>query len=156
MDKCGDRRYWENWAKDVADIFKRLVERIENLLENPENNTLREHFDGFHSELKGTINTTITRNNAIDMMAQHILTHPVFDALFEDYDFTSGNPVASALDTLRREFEKYGLKDETRDLVEFYNSVRRRASDLDNSRARQQVLSELYEKFFVHSHEKRI
>ena len=149
VDKCGDRRYWENWAKDVADIFKRLVERIENLLENPENNTLREHFDGFHSELKGTINTTITRNNAIDMMAQHILTHPVFDALFENYDFTSGNPVASALDTLRREFEKYGLKDETRDLVEFYNSVRRRASDLDNSRARQQVLSELYEKFFV-------
>ena len=149
VDKCGDRRYWENWAKDVADIFKRLVERIENLLENPENNTLREHFDGFHSELKGTINTTITRNNAMDMMAQHILTHPVFDALFEDYDFTSGNPVASALDTLRREFEKYGLKDETRDLEEFYNSVRSRASDLDNSSARQHVLSELYEKFFV-------
>ena len=149
VDKCGDRRYWENWAKDVADIFKRLVERIENLLENPENNTLREHFDGFHSELKGTINTTITRNNAMDMMAQHILTHPVFDALFENYDFASSNPVANALDTLRSEFEKYGLKDETRDLVEFYNSVRRRASDLDNSRARQHVLSELYEKFFV-------
>ena len=149
VDKCGDRRYWENWAKDVADIFKRLVERIENLLENPENNTLREHFDVFHTELKGTINTTITRNNAMDMMAQHILTHPVFDALFDDYDFTSGNPVASALDTLRREFEKYGLKDETRDLEEFYNSVRSRASDLDNSRARQHVLSELYEKFFV-------
>ena len=149
VDKCGDRRYWENWAKDVADIFKRLVERIENLLENPENNTLREHFDGFHSELKGTINTTITRNNAMDMMAQHILTHPVFDALFENYDFASSNPVANALDTLRREFEKYGLKDETRDLVEFYNSVRRRASGLDNSSARQHVLSELYEKFFV-------
>ena len=149
VDKCGDRRYWENWAKDVADIFKRLVERIENLLENPENDVLRERFDGFHSELKGTINTTITLNNAMDMMAQHILTHPIFDALFEDYDFTSGNPVASALDTLRRDFEKYGLKDETRDLVEFYNSVRRRASDLDNSRARQRVLLELYEKFFV-------
>ena len=149
VDKCGDRRYWENWAQDVADIFKRLVERIENLLENPENDALREHFDGFHSELKGTINTTITRNNAMDMMAQHILTHPVFDALFENYDFASSNPVANALDTLRREFEKYGLKDETRDLVEFYNSVRRRASDLDNSRARQHVLSELYKKFFV-------
>ena len=149
VDKCGDRRYWENWAKDVADIFQRLVERIENLLDNSENDSLREHFDVFHTELKGTINTTITRNNAMDMMAQHILTHPVFDALFKDYNFTSGNPVASALDTLRREFEKYGLKDETRDLEEFYDSVQRRASDLDNSRARQRVLLELYEKFFV-------
>ena len=149
VDKCGDRKYWENWAKDVADIFNRLVERIENLLENPENDALRGHFDGFHAELKGAINTTITQNNAMDMMAQHILTHPIFDALFDDYDFASRNPVANALDTLHREFEKYGLKDETRDLVEFYNSVRRRASDLDNSKARQHVLSELYEKFFV-------
>ena len=149
VDKCGDRRYWENWAKDVADIFNRLVERIENLIENPENDVLLEHFDGFHSELKETINTTITQNNVIDMVAQHILTHPIFDAIFEDYDFASGNPVASALDTLRHEFEKYGLKDETRDLVDFYDSVRRRASDLDNSAARQRVLLELYEKFFV-------
>ena len=37
VEKCGDRRYWESWAKDVADIFKRLVGRIENLLDNPDN-----------------------------------------------------------------------------------------------------------------------
>ena len=22
VEKCGDRRYWESWAKDVADIFQ--------------------------------------------------------------------------------------------------------------------------------------
>ena len=149
VDKCGDRRYWENWAKDVADIFNRLVERIENLLENPENDALRERFDDFHLELKRTINTSITQNNAIEMMAQHILTKPVFDALFENYDFSARNPMASALDNLQNDFAEFGLESETRDLEGFYESVRMRAQGIDNSEGRQKVLSELYENFFV-------
>ena len=31
VEKCGDRKYWETWAKDVADIFARLVARVECL-----------------------------------------------------------------------------------------------------------------------------
>ena len=77
VEKCGDKKYWESWAKDVADIFGRIVGRVENLLENPENGALREWFDAFHAELKSSINDSITRSNAIDMMAQHILTKPV-------------------------------------------------------------------------------
>ena len=148
VEKCGDKPYWENWAKDVAKIFERLVERIENLLDDPENAALSERFGNFHDELKETINTSITRGNAIDMMAQHILTSPVFDALFVDYDFSSGNPVAIALDNLRKDFEKFGLKNETRDLQGFYDSVQSRASGVNNSEGRQKVLSDLYEQFF--------
>ena len=83
------------------------------------------------------------------MMAQHILTRPVFEALFEHYDFAAGNPVARALDTLRQDFGEFGLENETRDLEHFYESVRMRARGLDNSEARQHVLMELYEKFFT-------
>ena len=83
------------------------------------------------------------------MMAQHILTRPVFEALFEQYDFAAGNPVAQALDSLRNDFGEFGLENETRDLERFYESVRRRARGLDNSEARQSVLMELYEKFFA-------
>ncbi len=149
VEKCGDKKYWESWAKDVADIFGRIVGRVENLLENPENGALREWFDAFHAELRSSINKSITRNNAIDMMAQHILTQPVFDALFEGYDFSSGNPVAIALDNLRKDFAEFGLENETRDLEGFYESVRMRARGIDNSAGRQKVLSELYENFFV-------
>ncbi|MXV85007.1 DEAD/DEAH box helicase, partial [Candidatus Poribacteria bacterium] len=148
VQKCGDKPYWENWAKDVADIFERLVIRIQNLLDNPENATLSERFENFHSELKKTINTSITRDNAIDMMAQHILTSPVFDALFEDYDFSSGNPVATALDNLQKDFAEFGLENETRDLRGFYDSVQTRASGVKSSQGRQEVLSDLYEQFF--------
>ena len=148
VEKCGDTKYWENWAKDVAEIFDRLVERVKNLLENPENAALSKRFENFHAELKKTINTSITRDNAIDMMAQHILTSPVFDALFDDYNFSSGNPVAIALDNLQKDFAEFGLENETRDLRGFYDSVRKRASGVNSSEGRQEVLSDLYEQFF--------
>ena len=83
------------------------------------------------------------------MMAQHILTKPVFDALFENYDFSARNPMASALDNLQKDFAEFGLENETRDLGGFYESVRMRARGIDNSEGRQKVLSELYENFFV-------
>ena len=148
VEKCGDKRYWENWAKDVAEIFDRLVERIQNLLNDDDNATLNARFTSFHDELKKTINTAITRENAIDMMAQHILTSPVFDALFVDYDFSSGNPVANALDNLQKDFSEFGLESETRDLRGFYDSVQSRVSGVKSSHGRQEVLSDLYEQFF--------
>ena len=151
VERCGDRKYWETWAKDVADIFARLVGRIKALLDGAENDALREWFDAFHGELKTTINDAIDRADAIEMMAQHILTRPVFNALFEHYAFTEGNPVAQALDAMRRDFAEFGLENETRDLEGFYESVQRRAQGLDNSEARQRVLMELYEKFFANA-----
>ncbi len=154
VEKCGDKKYWENWAKDVAVIFGRLVGRIENLLENPANTALREWFDAFHTELKHSINDTITRSHAIDMMAQHILTRPVFEALFEHYDFAASNPVSRALNALQADFSEFGLEDETRDLARFYESVQLRARGIDNSEGKQRVLLELYEKFFATALEK--
>ena len=149
VERCGDRRYWESWAKDVANIFQRVVVRIENLLDNPNNDALREWFDSFHAELQDSINPSVTRDDAIDMMAQHLLTRPVFEALFENYDFASGNPVSIALDSLQKDFGEFGLENETRDLKGFYESVRMRARGIDNSEGRQRVLLELYEKFFA-------
>ena len=117
-------------------------------MDNPDNDTLHEWFESFHDELIKTINASITQGNAIDMMAQHILTRPVFEALFEGYDFASGNPVSVALDSLWRDFGEFGLEEETRDLKGFYESVQTRAQGIDNSEGRQTVLEELYQKFF--------
>ena len=149
VEKCGDRKYWETWAKDVADIFERLVLRIESLLGARRSDTLRKWLDLFVDELKVSINEQVSRDDAVRMLAQHLLTRPVFEALFEHYDFAGSNPVSRALDSLTRDFEEFGLENETRDLDPFYRSVRLRAQGLDNSEARQRVLMELYEKFFA-------
>lgn len=148
VEKCGDRKYWEKWAADVADIFQRVALRVGETLDNPDNRDLKEWFDAFHKELQSSINDSITEENARGMLAQHIITGPVFRALFDQYDFANRNPVAKALEGLQKDFGEFGLEDETRDLNRFYESVRNRAQGLDNSAAKQTVLLELYEKFF--------
>ena len=147
VEKCGDRKYWKNWAKDVAEIYVQLVDQIRNLLDKHED--LSEWFNDFLEELKGSINESVSRDHAIEMMAQHVLTEPVFKALFKHYQFAHHNPVASALDNLRKDFGEFGLENEIRDLKSFYDSVQLRAQGLDNSEARQRVLMELYESFFT-------
>jgi predicted helicase len=119
------------------------------LLAARRNDTLRKWLDLFVEELKVSINEQVDRGDAVRMLAQHLLTRPVFEALFEHYDFAGSNPVSRALDNLTRDFEEFGLENETRDLEPFYRSVRLRAQGLDNSEARQRVLMELYEKFFA-------
>lgn len=64
VDRCGDRKYRETWAKDIADIFARLVKRLTGLLANPANEALVEWFDGFHDELRASINESVTRVRA--------------------------------------------------------------------------------------------
>ncbi len=148
VEKCGDRKYWETWAKDVADIFSRLVVRIEDLIERHPHD-LDWLVENFHNSLRDSLNQSVTKADAVHMLAQHIITRPVFEAVFAHYDFAARNPVAQDLDELRRRFEDFGLEDETRDLEKFYDSVRKRVQGLDNSDARQTVLMELYEKFFA-------
>ena len=104
VERCGDRRYWESWAKDVANIFQRVVVRIENLLDNPNNDALREWFDSFHAELRETINASITRDDAIDMMAQHILTRPIFESTVRELRLCIRQP---RVDSTRQPTERF-------------------------------------------------
>ncbi|MBU2766205.1 DEAD/DEAH box helicase [Acidithiobacillus ferrivorans] len=147
VEKCGDRRYWESWASDVAEIAERHTMRIEALLKNP----LPEHkaaFDDFLSGLRENINPNISRDEAVEMLSQHIVTRPVFDALFSGYAFTRHNPVSQAMQGILDVLEGQALEKEAEGLQEFYDSVRQRASGLDNPEARQRVIVELYDKFF--------
>lgn len=147
VEKCGDRRYWESWAKDVAEIAQNHRNRIEHLLKHPKPGT-KEAFDDFLNGLRENINPNISRDEAVEMLSQHIVTKPVFDALFSGYDFTSHNPVSQAMQGMLDILEGQALEKDAESLKDFYNSVRQRASGLDNHEARQRVIVELYEKFF--------
>ncbi|MBU2772450.1 DEAD/DEAH box helicase [Acidithiobacillus ferrooxidans] len=147
VQKCGDRRYWEDWARDVAQIAERHKMRIEALLKHP----TPEHqaaFDAFLNGLRENINPGISRDEAVEMLAQHVVTRPVFDALFSGYAFTSHNPVSRAMQGMLDVLEGQALEKESESLQSFYASVRDRVSGLDNPEARQKVIVELYDKFF--------
>lgn len=145
VDKVGERHYWENWAKDIAQIADRHVTRIKAALALPDK---RAAFEQFVAELRATLNPGVTEAAAVDMLAQHIVTKPVFDALFKDYGFAEHNPVSKAMQGMLDILDDQGLDAETKTLESFYESVRVRAEGIDNHEARQRVIVELYDKFF--------
>ncbi|SIT90653.1 DEAD/DEAH box helicase [Edaphobacillus lindanitolerans] len=145
--KVGNVRYWEDWSKDVAEIARKHMMRIQVMLEDEKSEAYSE-FEKFVLSLRHNINGSITNNQAIEMLAQHLITKPVFEALFESYSFVNNNPVSKAMDSILRVLEAQGLIKEQERLEDFYESVRIRAEGIDNLKAKQEIIIQLYNKFF--------
>ena len=147
VDKVGERHYWADWAADIADIAHRHVARINTAIADPQSDKGRA-FTLFLEELRANLNPGVDRGAAVDMLAQHMITKPVFDALFGDYDFARRNPVSLAMEKMLDALEDESIGTEAQTLEGFYASVRSRAEGIDNHEGRQRVITELYEKFF--------
>lgn len=147
VDKVGTRTYWEDWADDVAVIAENQITRINKLLENASPKLQRE-FDRFVEGLRNNLNDGITRDDAISMLSQHLITAPVFNALFEDHNFIEHNPVAQVMERMVQALSDANLESETASLDKFYESVRIRASEVTSASGKQQVIKDLYERFF--------
>ncbi|MBB6120285.1 DEAD/DEAH box helicase [Nocardiopsis algeriensis] len=147
VDKVGERHYWADWARDIAEIAERHVARIRAATADVESEKGRA-FAGFVEELQANLNPGVDRDRAADMLAQHMITKPVFDALFKDYDFAGHNPVSLAMEKMLTALEDEFIGSEAETLEGFYASVRKRAEGIDNHEGRQQVITELYENFF--------
>ena len=146
VQKVGDRRYLEDWSKDVADIARRHIQGIEFTLEqNPDS---KYAFEKFLQSLQHNINESIDQSQAIEMLAQHLITLPIFDALFGEYSFVKNNPVSSAMEQIVEELSQFGFEKEQKELQPFYDSVRLRAEGIDNAQAKQKIIITLYDKFF--------
>jgi predicted helicase len=147
VKKCGTRDYWEDWATNIAEIAQRHISRISGILAKPDTNA-RKAFDDFLGELRDDLNDSITEQDAIEMLAQHLITRPVFQALFEDHQFTDQNPVSRAMQQVLDVLDENRIDKETRDLEKFYDSVRNRAHGITDPQAKQRLIVELYDKFF--------
>ncbi|WP_240967074.1 DEAD/DEAH box helicase [Micrococcus luteus] len=145
--KVGDRRYWEDWAKDVKDIADRHITRIRGILNGPDREPRRK-FALFLEGLRGNLNDAITEQDAIEMLSQHLITKPVFEALFEDYSFAAHNPVSQVMDAMAQVLDSYNLETEVDSLEDFYRGVRVRAEGIETAEGKQKIITELYERFF--------
>lgn len=132
----------------IDQVYSRIVNNITNMLLDPNNDALQETFNSYHTTLRGMLHDTLTHKNTINMLAQHIITRPVFDEFFGRINFINNNYVAVVLDRFREDFTQNGLEDDTRDLDRFYQAVRGREMLCNNYADRQQLLLELYENFF--------
>ncbi|WP_312206777.1 DEAD/DEAH box helicase [Pseudomonas kuykendallii] len=148
VEKCGNRHHWEDWANDIAKIARTHIDRIQGILENPANIQERAAFNAFAAELRDDLNDSITDDEIIEMLAQHLVTKPVFDALFDEYSFASHNPMSKAMQGVLDALHEHHLAKEADTLEKFYASVRQRAAGIDNAQGKQKIIVELYDKFF--------
>ena len=146
VNKCGSRRYWADWGKDVGEIAKRNIDRINKLISVEGEH--KDKFNAYWEGLKKNLNPSVSQNEAVEMLAQHMITKPVFEALFGNDHFTKENPVSKSLEEIVTLLDEKSDPDDLEKLERFYNSVRQRAEGIDNSEAKQKVVVELYDSFF--------
>ncbi|MEY3760503.1 MAG: hypothetical protein RIR39_1994 [Pseudomonadota bacterium] len=148
VKKCGNPNHWEEWAVDIAKIARTHIIRIKAILDTPENTAEITAFERFLTGLQAHLNPSISQDDAIEMLAQHLITKPVFDALFEGYAFTEHNPVSLAMQEILNKLQEHRLDKEADTLQGFYDSVKERAKGIDNAAGKQKIVIELYDKFF--------
>lgn len=150
VKNVGERDYWDTWADDVVHIHTNQVTRITSIIMNAvtTNDPLAGEFEAFHQGLQANINDAISFDDAIDMLSQHLITRPVFDALFPAGSFADHNPVSISMQQMIAALEGHGLQAETASLAGFYASVRRSAASVHTAAGRQTIIHRLYEDFF--------
>lgn len=148
VKKVGNRGHWEDWANDIAKIARTHITRIQAILDTPSNSAEIAAFQAFAEELRDDLNNAITDSEIVEMLAQHLITKPVFEALFKDYSFAAHNPMSKAMQDVLDKLQAHRLDKEADTLQAFYDSVKLRAEGIDNAAGKQKIVVELYDKFF--------
>ena len=147
VQKCGTRDYWENWASDISKMAKSYIEKIRSVVINSKS-VEKKYFDEFLKELQDDLNPEVSENDAIEMLSQHIITKPVFESLFDGNKFSKENPISRALEKLLKKIDIKQFQNDNSSLNRFYDSVKRRSSDIVSIKAKTTLINELYERFF--------
>src|SRR5690554_1568588 len=148
VKKCGNRHHWEDWANDIAKIANTHIDRIRAILEDESHVEEIAAFNAFANELRDDLNNSIPDEEIIEMLAQHLITKPVFDALFEEYSFAKHNPMSQAMQQVLDKLHEHSLDKERSTLESFYESVKLRAEGINSAEGKQRIIVELYDKFF--------
>lgn len=147
VTKVGTKRYWEQWARDIAQIAEQHIERIRQLISD--NDRHRKAFEQLMRGLRRNINPNLSEHDAIEMLSQHIITRPVFEALFENYEFAKNNPVSKSMQRMLNLLDDEAKTEEEHEkLQKFYDYVRTTVGNIEDAAGRQRIIVELYDKFF--------
>ncbi|WP_375643491.1 DEAD/DEAH box helicase [Bartonella sp. AP83NXGY] len=145
--------YWGIWANNVAEIAQNHINHLKDMISDEKSEAFHA-FDAFHKELKNNVNSEIKQEEAIEMLAQHLVTRPVFEALFDGNEFVQNNAISQAMDKILRELDKTNIEEKTKDLDQFYKSVTFCTAGITETHAKQNLIIKLYESFFAKAFKK--
>ena len=142
VQKVGDIDYYDEYGAELGRAASTIEARMKNLTKS--NKELGSEIKTFHKSLQGIINDTVTEDETIQIISQHIILSKIFNLLFSG-EFTSHNPIAKVLE---KTSQKFGLKEELEGLSEFYDKVEREISGIKAREARQNFIKKIYSNFF--------
>lgn len=146
VERLGNRLYWVEWAHKVADIVERHTRRISELISVEGEH--KQAFDVFLDGLRQNLNPAVDETEAVDMLAQHLITRPIFEALFENYSFAKSNPVSQSMQAILDKLEGDGMIKDREVFAGLYKQVRESCKDMGDAASRQRIIIRLYDSFF--------
>ena len=162
FERCGDRKMWPSWGARAAGVCREVRKQVDAQLAAP---GTAKAFDEFVEALRSAVGGHLTEDQAAEMVAQHVVTIPIFDCLFADSRFANANPISVAINNLLSNFAPatvaaapavatgaalaMGLfEEELRPLTRAYRTMRTVFEGALTAAAKVDVLREVYDGFF--------
>ncbi len=96
VDRVGDKKMWPRWGQRAAKVCADVRSRLKTALDDQ---VCRQAFDELVYEMKKVMGDYVTATQTQEMVAQHIVTIPVFDAMFHG-KFAQLNPISIRISQL--------------------------------------------------------
>ena len=161
VERCGDRKMWPSWGARAADVCRQVRKKVDAQLVDTDT---AESFAEFVAALRGAVGDHLTEDQAAEMVAQHVVTIPIFDCLFADSQFANTNPISVAINNLLVTFAPADdttteaadgsalamelFEEELRPLTRAYRTMRTVFEGALTAAAKADVLREVYDGFF--------
>ena len=141
VQKVGDVNYYDKYGKRLGEAARTIESRIRNKIKTSSRH--RMEVERLHSGLRQIIGDSVTFDETVRVLAQHMVLARVFDQLFSG-EFTARNPIAQVFESVAT---KIGLQEELRGLGDFYEDIDRELSGIETREARQNFIKKIYGNF---------
>ena len=161
VERCGDRKMWPSWGAKAAGVCREVRKKVDAQLAAAGTD---EAFEEFVDALRSAVGDHLTDDQAAEMVAQHVVTIPIFDCLFADSQFANANPISVAINNLLSNCAPYDepagespggaalamelFEEELRPLTRAYRTMRTVFEGALTAAAKVDVLREVYDGFF--------
>ena len=149
VEMVGDRNYWPTWGQRAAKVCNDVEEKLQRALgATPE---LAAALNEFVTAIQKTVGPHVSAESATEMVAQHVVTIPVFDHMFADSQFAAKNPVSAAITSVLERLEEHGVsfEKERAPLERAYRQMHYAFDGAISNAEKVDILRQIYEGFFA-------
>ena len=141
VQKVGDVNYYDKYGKRLGEAARTIESRIRNKMRASSRH--RVEIKRLHLGLHQMVGDSVTFDEAVRVLAQHMVLGRVFDRLFSG-EFTTRNPIAQVFESV---VAKIGLREELHGLSDFYADIELELDGIKTREARQNFIKKIYGNF---------